>query len=179
MMKYKFCNSAKSRQIANTFGVCKRYIDDGLFINIGGFNPAEIYPNDLQLTVATLKTGGTLFLDLLVKYEDRLEILAYDKTDDFPFKVIKFGSENSNVSSHQGPTVFYSQTIWFARICTQESDFTHRMQLMFTTLVQLGYPQIKLEKTFLRFCENYNSLLHKYHIFNRKDVLRICVACFT
>jgi hypothetical protein len=179
MMEFKYCTSKEGKPIVSKFGLCRRYIDDALFVNIGDFNPQTIYPADLELSATDTKNNGIAYLDLLIHTTNTIQISAYDKTDDFPFEVVKFGYKSSNVSSRLGPSVLFSQTIRFARICTEKDQFVNRVRKAYQIMVQHGYEEETLYETLLKFCEKYEQLLWKYKCFSKNDKLQLVNFCTT
>ena len=96
---------------------------------------------------------------------------VYNKTDDFNFNVIHYGSADSNVSQKIGPRVFYSEIIRFGRITNCKINFIDKIKKCFNIFKSNGFEQIELLSKIELFSRNYKGLLLKFGIFTEKERL--------
>ena len=54
----------------------------------------------------------------------------YNKTDDFDFEVINFPFPESNIHSNITYSVFSSQLLRYARLCSNYIDFKNRCKIL-------------------------------------------------
>ena len=95
VLEYKHLKNMRN----TNFFLC-RYIDDLLVLNYPDFNnfARAVYPNELDLKKTNTYDNTVNFLDICINITGNgLKITLYDKTDDFNFRVIKYGFADSNV----------------------------------------------------------------------------------
>lgn len=178
MMEFQF---AKTEMATNhEIPFWDRYIDDILAANCQRFMQIAplIYHSVLVLkrTNATLKAAP--FLDLSIDVSNGLNISVYNKTDDFSFKVVKYGFADSNVHINVGLGTFYSQLVRFARISNKGQDFERRVLEIFMEFVDHGFSRDSLISKFFHFVQRARSLLFKFGLTNRVDILRFVDRVF-
>ena len=151
---------------ARSFCFTRRYIDDLLALN----NPLiadavkEIYPPSLDLKETTDSPDGTSYLDLYL-YKDNNGFLSrrlYDKRDNFNFDIVNYPYLDSNIPAGPAYGVYISRLVAFARSCVLCDDFNLRHKLLIDKLVCQGYSIKRLHSKFLKFYNEYNSLIGKY-----------------
>ena len=118
------------------------------------------------------------FLDINVNIEEKLRLSVYDKTDDFPFNVVKYGFADSSVHTKIGIGVFYSQLIRFARISSDVRDFEQRVSDIFYGLLRHGYCRSALLSKFFRFVTNNQDLLYKFGFWCKRDIVLFVTRVF-
>ena len=58
--------------------------------------------------------------------------------------------------------------IRFGRICNLKEDFVSRAKFIYTKLVDRGFANDQLNKTFIKFCAKFPEIPQKYGITNFK-----------
>lgn len=173
--EYKFmtnkANEAISRLIGNN--TC-RYVDD--FFTCTEFDITtvihEIYPNELTLN-QTSTPYQTTFLDTSIQLLDnKMYVSVYNKTDDFPFTVIKYNHPKSNVHSSTGYNTFYGEMLRFGRICCTYDNFLKRCRVLFHDFSKLGYEQNRIVSTIYKFAKNNSDLLVKFNLVDHTDIIQ-------
>ena len=158
-----------------------RYIDDLLVINTQDFLTIakDIYPPELELKQTNLGPSEAVFLDIkLIILNARLGLNIYDKTDDFPFHVVKVGSVNSNVHSNIGYNMFYTQTIRFLRIANCSINLKSRLRKLYINHLEAGFQREKLVKSFFKLANRHAHLFYKFNIFTHLDILKLSAYVF-
>jgi len=158
-----------------------RYIDDILSLDNEDFmdDSNAIYPSDLPLqrtNNASLIQAN--FLDTTIFGQPNFKLEIYNKTDDFAFRVVRYGHIDSNVHSNTGYNTFYSQLVRFARIATNQENFENSTVEMFQTFLSQGFERKKLVFKFYSFAEKYKGLLIKYGILKKTDVICLMQRMF-
>ncbi len=97
---------------SNTF----RYIDGLFSVNHEYFGSSinDIYPSKLKLKDATLASTELCQLDSKISYGDSntpFRIIAYDKRDDFIFRIVNFPHLNSNFIANPAYGFYTSQLV--------------------------------------------------------------------
>ncbi len=159
----------------------KRYIDDILVANSDNFMELanNIYPMELPLKRTNPSIDKADFLDLSLSIANgRCHTSVFDKTDSFPFKVIKYGFADSNVHRKVGLGTFYSQCLRFARISDNVTDYQRRVQSCFHDLVNHGFEITRLICKFFLFANKYRDILTKYGLCGHADVVRFANDTF-
>ncbi len=165
---------------ANIWG--QRYIDDILVANCNNFMQiaSTIYPPDLPLKRTNELHEKVDFLDLSISIKDGSPVTSvYDKTDDFPFRVVKYGFADSNVHSRVGLCTFYSQLVRFARLSDESSDFEGRVLDMFLEFIKHNYQRESLICKFFQFVNKYRALLYKFDLCSKADVCTFVQKVFS
>ncbi len=150
----------------------KRYIDDLLVANFEKFMQIAtcIYPPELPLKRTNVVLDRVDFLDLAIRLVNGRPVTSvYNKTDDFPFKVTKYGYSQSNVHSRVGLGTWYSQLIRFARISDEADNFEIRVAEMFREFLEHGFDRESLICKFFLFVSRYRALLFKFELCSRAD----------
>jgi len=173
-LEFKYCMKEKPR-----FTVF-RYVDDVLVLNCPNFDQLvpEIYPPELILSVTSSQNCAP-FLDMRLELKtEKLHIGWYNKTNDFDFPVIWYGSAESNVSSQVCYQVFTSEILRLARICDDLSEFSERFKCLFRMFLENGSDINRLFRTATKFCAKNQTLLLKFGFCKRRAVstflLNIC-----
>ena len=153
------------RRLARSFNLCYRYIDNLIVFNNKKFLDylKEIYPS--QLTVEKTNKSDHLadYLDLtfIIDSGGKLSTRLYDKRD-FDFHIVNFPHLSSNIPSGPSYGVYISQLIRYARCCSHYDDFRYRHKCLVDRLLSQGYIDLRLEKSFKKFCGRYQDLIEKY-----------------
>ncbi len=153
---------------------CQRFIDDLLAANQPDFMQiaSEIYPAQLPLNRTNERFDKTDFLDLVIKLNNgRVTTSVYNKTDYFPFRIVKYGFSSSNVHSNVGLGIFYSQIIRYARISDLYDDFERRVSAMFMDLLAHGFSREKLICKFYAFANRYKATLSKFGLHDDQAII--------
>ena len=106
-----------AKRLNNTF----RLIDDITTVNSDGVfqeHVDKIYPDSLILNKENVVDTKAHVLDLDISVEEgHFTVNVYDKRDDFPFKIVQYSPNCSNMSRDVLIGVFGSQLVRFFRIC--------------------------------------------------------------
>jgi len=122
----------------------------------------NIYPTELPLKRTNdSSTKFASFLDINIGIENGLKLSVYNKTDDFPFKVVRYCFADSNVHVNVGLGTFYSQLLRYARIANHLQDFERRVLDMFLEFLEHGYARVRLITKFFHFTHKFRALLVK------------------
>ena len=118
----------KAFQFSNSF----RYVDDLFSINNVNFGNciSAIYPSELELKDTSTSSTEVCYLDTNIKTGDvttPFRISIYDKRDDFAFRIVNFPHMDSNIPANPAYSVYMSQLVRYARICTSKVDFINRL----------------------------------------------------
>ena len=93
--------SQKQKQLASSFNLTFRYIDDVLSINNNNFHNYVhmIYPSELEIKDTTESRTCASYLDILLNIDKngKLTTKLYDKRDDFKFPIVNFPYICSNI----------------------------------------------------------------------------------
>lgn len=109
---------------------------------------------------------------LVLKVENaELQTTVYNKTDDFPFKVVRYGFADSNVHKNQGLAIFYSQLIRFVRISNTLSDFENKASCMFQEFLEHGFDRNALIAKFLCFAVRHKVSLVNIGLFSDAEIV--------
>ena len=85
-----------------------------------------------------IKTGGT---------KTPFRISIYDKRDDLTFRIVNFPHMDSNIPTNPAYSVYISQLVRYARICTSKVDFMDRLRGLSLRLRQQGFVRNLLQKS--------------------------------
>ena len=109
----------------------------------------QIYPLELQLTIANTSDTEATFLDLHLPISNGfVSSKIYDKRDDFDFDIVNFPFLDGDVPRHPSYGVYISQLIRFARVCSHVDDFNTPNKCLTAKLLKQGYRYHKLRKAF-------------------------------
>ena len=115
------------RKLARSFNLCYPYIDDLIVFNNKKFGDyvKEIYPSQLTVEKANTSDDIANYLDLtfIIKSNNQLYTMLYDKRNDFDFHIVNFPFLSSNISSSPSYGVYISQLIRYARCNIQLKIF--------------------------------------------------------
>jgi hypothetical protein len=172
--EYKYLTNPVNRDVARKIGnnTC-RYVDDFCTFTELDITQyiGDIYPAELKLN-KTSHANHSTFLDTSIHLvNNRLQLSVYNKTDDFPFTVIKYGHPDSNVHSSSGYNTFYGELMRFARISNNTDSFIDRCRLLVNDFVTLGYEMDKLYIAFFKFINRNKTLSIKHGITNENEAI--------
>ena len=105
----------------------------------------------------------------------KLTTRLYDKRDDFNFPIVNFPFLSSNIPSAPAYGVYVSQSIRYARTCSNYQDFMERGKVLTTKLLSQGYQKTKLVATLMKFYGRHHDLVNPYNV----AVSRIVSDVFT
>ena len=95
-------------------------------------------------------------LDLNITINDGLfDISLYDKREDFPFDIVQFISNCSNMPSSISFGVFGSQLIRYFRIINSFEHFKDRVSKLCEAFINLGYNKKLMKSKFLHISSKY------------------------
>ena len=107
----------------------------------------QIYQTELQLIKANSSDTEALFLDLNLSItNDIVSSKIYDKRDDFNFEIVNFPFLDGVVPRSPSYSVYISQLIRFARVCSNVDDFNNRNLFLTAKLLKQGYRYHKIRK---------------------------------
>ena len=87
----------------------------------------QIYPTGLQLNKVNSSDTEALFLDLNLSITNGIvSSKLYDKRDDFNLEIVNFPFLDGDVPRSPSYSVYISQLIPFARVCSNVDDFNNR-----------------------------------------------------
>ena len=115
--------------IIEAFNPTSRYLDDLLNVDNPYFEQmvGQIYPTELQLNKANSSDTEAPFLDLNLSITNGIvSSKIYDKRDDFDFEIVNFPFLDGDVPRSPSYSVYISQLICFARVCSNVDDFNNR-----------------------------------------------------
>ena len=173
--EYKFMTDRTKIDIARSIGnyTC-RYVDDFCSFTDSPIQNIlkDIYPAELTLNQTSQPTV-TNFLDTTIQLvNNTLLISVYNKTDDFPFPVIKYNNPNSNVHSATGYNTLYGEILRFARICSNYDSFSKRCRMLYHDFMNLGYERHRILITIFKFMHRNKMLMFKHGIMDEKDTIK-------
>ena len=175
VLEYRYMTKTATVIQQNSLSKVYRYIDDILAINCGKSEFQEIaksiYPNSLPLNHASGALDKCEFLDIQLLWKDNLITTVYDKTKAFNFPVVKFVMCSSNVPYKLGYSVYFSQLVRFARICSTAKEFRCWCKGLFRTMMANGYKPMDMVHWFTKFCCQNDRLLIKFGLFTRTDYI--------
>ena len=175
--EFEYMNKTCEKTIARKLNSSCRYVDD--FCTFSNLSNAEvmnhileIYPKELKLEI-TSEANTTNFLDTtLQETPSGLDIEVFNKTDTFPFKVIKYCCSGSLVHSSMGYKVFYGELHRFARICSNKTAFETKVKQTLQDLEENQYDKAKLIRRFIMFCTSNRILVAKFSLHNEKSMIK-------
>lgn len=155
--------------------IAARYMDDLFLI---GSNLSKILENNKHMYHFSLKLNQTSqsktvgdFLDITINLQNnKLITKLYNKTDDFPFKVLKFPHFDSNVHSRIICSTIAGEITRITRSCSNISDFTNRMISLMKTLVNNNFPIEFNKRQFFKCIIKYKHLRVKYNLENLDNI---------
>ena len=125
----------------------------------------SIYPPALQLNKANTSDTEAQFLDLHLSISNGfVSSKIYDKRDDFDFDIVNFSFLGGDVPLSTYYGVYISQLIQFARMSSHVADFNTRNKSLTAKLLQQGYRNHKLRKTFSKFYRQHYELVSKFNV---------------
>jgi len=179
-MEFEYLSNPMNRGYAICMQYTVRYVDDLLSINCQDFLQycKQIYPDSLPLEETSSDHNSVDFLDLTITGGDKANFEIYNKTDSFPFAVVRFVHSSSNVHCNLGYNTFFTQLIRFGRIYTQSTGFTRKCKELCTSFLEKGYKKELLQKKLILFGRNYAALLGKHGFYSLIDKKRFSKDCF-
>ena len=124
----------------------------------------QINPSELQLNKANFSNTEAPFLDLnLLITNGIVSSTIYDKRDDFNFEIVNFPFLDGDVYRSPSYSVYISQLIRFARVCSYVDNFNNRNLFSTAKLLKQGY-KYKIRKAFSKFYYRHSELIVKYNI---------------
>ena len=160
--------------IIEAFNSISRYLDD--LLNI--YNPYfeqmvdQIYPTKLQLNKANSTDTEALFMYLNLSISNGIvSSKIYDKWDVFNFEIVNFPFLDDDVPRSPFYSIYISQLIGFARVCSNVDDFNNRNLFLTAKLIKQGYRYHIIRKVFSKFYHRHSELIVKCNI-GLKTLLR-------
>ena len=173
--EYRYMSNSTNATFARAIGnyTC-RYVDD--FFSCTNIDIqdilTDIYPTELTLNKTSLP-NNTNFLDTTIQLaNNKLLLSVYNKTDDFPFPVIKYNHPKSNVHSSTGYNTLYGEVLRFARICNTYESFLKRCRLLFHDFMKMNYEEHRIIITLFKFAKLNANLIVKFNLVDHIDILR-------
>ena len=100
-----------------------------------------------------------------------INLIRYDKRDDFNFKIINFKNMSSNIPASPAYGVYISQLIRYARASSHYSDFLKRHLHLRNRLLDQGYKKkIRLIRSLKKFIFRYQDLVEIYSVSAEKII---------
>ena len=106
-----------------------------------------------------------MFLDFNLSITNGLvSSKIYDKRDDFNFEIVNFPFLDRDVPRSPSYSVYISQLIRFARVCSNVDDFNNINLILSAKLFKQGYRYHKIRKAFSKFYHRHSELIVKNNI---------------
>ena len=96
----------------------------------------------------------------------------YDERGDFNFEIVNFPCLDGDVPRSPSYSVYISQLIRFARVCSNVDDFNPGNLFLTAKLLKQGYRYQKNGKAFSKFYHRHSELFVKYNIGLKKTLLQ-------
>ena len=144
-----------------------QYIEDLFSINNVNFGNciSTIYPSELEHKDTSTSSTEVWYLDTNIKTGNvttPFRISIYDKRDDFAFRIVNFPHMDSNIPANPAYSVYISQLVRYARICTSKVDFINRLRGLSLRLRQQGFETNRLQNSFNKFVNRHGLIVEKY-----------------
>ena len=125
-----------------------------------------IYSPELEVKETTDTASSASYLDVYLEFDDsgQLSTEMYDKRDDFNLKIINFPNMCSNIPASPAYGVYISRLICYARASSNYADFLKRHLHLRNRLLDQGYHQIRLIRSFKKFIFRYQDLVEIYSV---------------
>ena len=78
------------------------------------------------------------------------------------FRIVNFPHMDSNIPTNPAYSVYISQLVRYARICTSKVDFMTRLRGLSLRLRQQGFLTNLLQRTFTKFFNRHGLIVVKY-----------------
>jgi len=178
IMEYRYITDCVKTRKPVPIGM--RYIDDIIVTNYKNFliTAKNIYPDTLCLVQTNVQSSKAVFLDLEINIENGLKLNVYNKTDDFPFQVMRYGTSDSNIHSNTSYGTFYSQITRFLRITNSRSNFERRVSNMFQTFLTQGFERSPLTARFLRCIEANKTKFCMLGVLSNAEIAQMATRIF-
>ena len=127
----------------------------------------QIYPTELELNKANSSDTEAPFLDFNLSITNGIvSSKIYEKRDDFNFEIVNFPFLDGDVPRSRSNSVYISQLIRFARVCSNVDDFNNRNLILTAKLLKQGYRYHKIRKSFSKFYHRHSDseLIVQYNI---------------
>ena len=161
--------------IIEAFNSTSIYFDDFLNIDNPYFEQmiGQIYPTELQSNKANSSDTEAWFLDLNLSITNGIvSSKIYDKRDDFNFEIVNFPFLDGDVPCSLSYSVYISQLIHFARVCSNVDDFNNRNLFSTAKLLKQGYRYHKTRKAFSKLYHRHSELIGKLYNIGLKTLLQ-------
>ena len=148
------------------FNKTSRFIDDLGTLNNDGLLKVEaknIYPEELVLNLENEEKNHATFLDLEVTLEDKkFKTKTYDKREAFNFDIVNYPDLSGNTPHGPAYGVIISQTLSYARACSNVLDFEGRVKSLCQKLTRNGFTPERINNTLRRCQQKYRWISRKY-----------------
>lgn len=138
-----------------------RFIDDVLVVNAGSKflkHSPEIYPASLKLEQTNSSSDECNYLDLHISVRNNLGTTRiYNKTDDFPFEVIRYPHASTNAPSASCYGIAIGQWLRYLNACMEKNDFINRSKELVQNFLKRGYKRDRLLRTWEKFLTRHNA----------------------
>ena len=160
--EFIFLTNKQNQQIAEAIGkFCCRYVDD--FCCLADYDIStvlpRIYPTELNLVITSSPQSMDFLDTTIVRTNKGLETHVYNKTDAFPFSVIRFTHATSDIHESVGYNIFYGELVRYCRICSEPESFKLRAKQLIRTFEEKGYDRLKLAFSLSKFSIRYKDNL--------------------
>ena len=142
------------------FNSISRYLDDLLNVDNPYFEQmvGQIYPTEIQLNKANLFDTAVPFLGFNLSIKNGIvSSKINDKCDDFNFEIVNFSFLDGDVPRYPSYSVYRSQLIRFAIVCSNVNDFNNRNLFLTAKLLKQGYRYHKIRKVFSKFYHRHSE----------------------
>lgn len=152
-----------------------RYMDDIIFIgkdlNKILEHTKNMYHSSLTLSKTNQSPTNCDFLDLNITLENgKLSTKLYNKTDDFPFKVLKYPHFNSNIHSNIICNTIAGEVVRIERSCSKTADFILRMTDLIKTLQKNNFSINFIKNQIFKNIMRRKTIRYKYKMDNIDNI---------
>lgn len=144
----------------------KRFIDDIICFNAQAF-PQEAYEG-LEYSQQTHPDGSVNFLGAKFhNYQQRFRISVFDKAKEWPVKVIRYPSENSNTPQHQAKGIYIGELRRYQLMVNSLTAFKEATSTLTRNMYMRGYDMKLMKHSWRSFMNKYGFYFSKM---KRKDL---------
>ena len=146
---------SKRHDLIDMFNDTSRYLDDIFTIDNPEFEKHIPDIRELQLNKANTSDKETSFL--------YLNIMVYDKRDDFKFEIINYPHLSSNIPTKQAYGVIISESLRHFRNSTNEGDAIEKIKTLVKKVIQKEYKLPVIRSTIKKTLERHQWIQKKYN----------------
>ena len=180
-MEYRYLTDVNNQRLARRFQHVFRYVDDVLVISSGSFEDIskDIYGDVLVLEKTNTGGDEANFLDLNLRIvNDKLVTKIYNKTDDFPFKVVRYPHTCSNIHFKVVESSFTAEALRFIRATTELAALTVRLRELVVNFRNNGLQPRILKRLLISLLSTRKGLMFKFALHDSQAKLTFIESLF-